>query len=113
MSKSIQVGLLMGVDDSSQVDLPAIDRLFQDRTHSIVWGLALATVRGTNDLLRRVCRVNYHGIFGFVIDNQVGVVVATPNPCKQSIRSQTKTMRLLADFTWEGGDKESAASTYT
>lgn len=31
--------------------------------------------------LWRIRRINDHGILGFVINNQVGVVVATPHPC--------------------------------
>lgn len=57
------VPMVVGVDDGGKVDAAILDGLLENR-----------------DDLGRMGGINDYGIFGLVVDNQVGVVVATAHP---------------------------------
>jgi len=77
----------MGVDNSCEVDGAILNGLLENRGNpgdmvlvprSRDWPVWQA--RGVIDLLRGMCRINDHGILSLVVDNQIGVVVATAHP---------------------------------
>jgi hypothetical protein len=74
----------VGVDDGRELDGPVLEGLLQDRSDpGESW---MSFCLGDSEVLYslgRMCRVDDNGVLGFVIDDEVGVVVALPRPCIQ------------------------------
>jgi len=70
------------VDDGRQVDLAIFYGLLQHWSNpAMPYQYRSALHRCPGHLLWWVCRVDDDRVFGFVIDDEVGVVVGTTNPC--------------------------------
>lgn len=73
----------MGIDDCSEVNLSGPDKRAQSRNHTTMprsvthpWECWEAL-----NVLLGICGVNNDGVFGFLVDDKVRIVVALPPSC--------------------------------
>lgn len=71
-----------------QIDFARADLLFQYWCHPMIPGQYLRSRLGDVYVLVRIGRVYDHGVFGFIVNYQVGVVVTTSRPFPSLAKNQ-------------------------